>query len=193
MAAVPLPLAAQRITINASGQPDSPGLVMSNIDTLIFYNASPYTVSIHFICANGPVFGDITNLAKNTTSTAVRPQKNQITTDYQISSSGFPTQGPYSVEVASNPNVAAPLLIKVTASTPGQSEVAIPINGWIQFDLDVQYDISWDPVGVFPAGTYGPGLTPAWRAQSGNAAEFATYTLTPTNNVPGHGTVHINS
>jgi hypothetical protein len=188
MAAQPLPLAAQRITINASGEPDSPGLVMSNIDTLAFYNGSPNTVSIHFICANGPVFNDITGLAPNHTSTAQSPKKNQITTDYEINS-----QGLYSVEVAGNPNVGAPLLIEVAQSTPGESEVAIPINGWIQFDLDVEYDIEWTPASVFPSGKYGPGLTPAWRAATGNADLVATYTVTPETNVPGHGTVHINS
>ncbi|HKI27596.1 MAG TPA: hypothetical protein VKA07_14825 [Candidatus Sulfotelmatobacter sp.] len=193
MAAAPLPLVAQRIDINASGEPDSPGLVMSNTDTLAFYNLSPYTVSIHFICANGPVFDDINNLGPNKTSTAQRPLKNQITTDYQISSSHFPTTGPFSVEVAGNPNVGAPLLIEVAQSTPDEDEVAIPINGWIQFDLDVEYDIEWTPATAFPSGKYGPGLTPAWRASSGNAVLEAEYTLTPETNLPGHGTVHINS
>ena len=193
MAAAPLPLVAQRIDINSSGEPDSPGLVMSNTDTLAFYNGSPYTVSIQFICANGPVFDDINNLGPNKTSTAQSPKKNQITTDYQISSSSFPTQGPYSVEVAGNPSVGAPLLIEVAQSTPDEDEVAIPINGWIQFDLDVEYDIEWTPTGVFPSGKYGPGLTPAWRASSGNAVLEAEYTLTPEVNLPGHGTVHINS
>jgi hypothetical protein len=194
MATARVPLgASQRIDINASGESDSPGLVIGDSDTLSFYNGTPYPVSIHFICANGPVFNDIVNLPRNTWSTPQRPQKTQITTDYDINSSVLGSHGPYSVEVTINPQNPAPLLIEVEGSTPYDDELAIPVNGWIQCNLDVQYEIAWNPVGVFPSGTYGPGLTPAWQAATGNQVLTATYTITPTNNTPGHGTVKINS
>jgi hypothetical protein len=194
MATARVPLGAvQQIEINATGESDSPGLVMGNSDTLRFYNGTPYPVTIQFICANGPVFNEIKNLARNTWSTPQSPLKTQITTNYEIVSSVLGTHGPYSVEVTLNTQNPAPLLIEVESSNPDEDEVAIPINGWIQCDLDVQYEIEWSPVGVFPSGTYGPGLTPAWQAATGNQDSVATYTITPTNNTPGHGTVKINS
>ncbi len=194
MATARVPLgASQRIDINASGGSDSPGLVIGDSDTLSFYNGTAYPVSIHFICANGPVFNDIDNLPRNTWSTPQQPQKTQITTDYEIASSVLGTHGPYSVAVTINTQNPAPLLLEVEASIPYEEEVAIPVNGWLQCDLDVQYEIEWNPVGVFPSGTYGPGLTPVWRAATGNQVLAATYTVTPINDVPGHGTVKIGS
>jgi hypothetical protein len=194
MATARVPLGAvQQIEINATGESDSPGLVMGNSDTLRFYNGTPYPVTIQFVCANGPVFDDIDNLPHNTWSTPQSPQKTQITTGYEIVSSVLGTHGPYSVEVTLNTQNPAPLLIEVEGAAPDESEVAIPVNGWIQFDLDAEYEIEWQPAGVFPSGTYGPGLTPSWQAATGNQDSVANYTLAPFNNLPGHGTVHISS
>jgi len=171
---------AQRITINTSGQSDSPGLVIGDTDTISFYNTAPFPVEIHFICANGPVFNDIARIATNQSSPAQSPQKTQITTDYVIVNLNTgATQGPYSIEVTINPQTPAPLLIPIVSAAPPANEtvIAIPTNGWLQFNLDVAYAITWSNSGVFPNGTFGPGMSPAWQVPAGNSLNTLTYSL----------------
>ncbi len=195
----------QRININASGQSDSPGVVAGDTDTISFYNAAPFPVGIHFICANGPVFNDIARIAPNQTSPAQSPQKTQITTNYMvINLNDNAAQGPYSIEVTINPQIPAPLLIPIVSAAPPANEtvVSMPEGGWLQFDFDAAYTITWTPTGVFPGGQVGPGMSPAYRVPTGNQVNLVTYSSssgmeggTPISKVlkVGGGTVKIRS
>ena len=168
----------QRININASGQADTLGLVIGDTDTVSFYNAAPFPVGIHFICANGPVFNDIARIAPNQTSPAQSPQKTQITTNYMIINlNDNAAQGPYSIEVTINPQTPAPLLIPIVSGAPPANEtvVSIPEDGWLQFDFDAAYTITWTPTGVFPDGQLGPGMSAAYQVPTGNQVNLVTY------------------
>jgi hypothetical protein len=171
---------AQRITINIGGGSNSPGLIIEDTDTISFFNTAPFPVEIQFICANGPVFNNIARIAPNQSSPAQAPQKTQITTDYLIINLNTgAAQGPYSIEVTINPQTPAPLLIPVVSAAPPANEtvVSIPTYGWIQFDFDVAYALTWSSSGVFPSGNYGPGLSPSWQVPPGNEIPTLTYSL----------------
>jgi hypothetical protein len=176
----PLGATTYEISIDSSGQADYPGLIIGPNDQVEFHNLAPYPVNIQFICANGPVFDDISNLAVNATSTPQAPQIPNITTGYNIinANTNLPTEL-CSIEVQVTPADPAPLLIPITEGNPpaDQEEVAIPINGWIQFDLDQEYEIGWSKSGVFPSGKYGPGLISAFQAATGNQDDDVTYSL----------------
>jgi hypothetical protein len=191
----PVGATTYEITIDSSGQADYPGPIIGPNDEIEFHNLAPYDVNIHFICVNGPVFNDILDLVSGDTSTLQAPQISNITTDYQIiNASTKAVTELCSVEVQVTTADPAPLLIPITAGSPpaDMQEVAIPINGWIQFDFDQQYDVSWSQSGVFPSGSFGPGVVTAWQADTGNKVLDVEYTLTtPTGAITG--TVHINS
>jgi hypothetical protein len=199
MATVRAPLGAlQRITIGTNDQPSLPGLSIGPSDSIEFYNGSANPISIQFKCANGPVFNDIATISPYATSSPQTPQKTQITTDYIVTNlTTHASTGPYSIEVGLNvQTVPAPLLVVVTADTPQPNNgvIAVPINGWIQFDLtDGSYAINWSPAGAFPSGTYGPGLAPAWQASTGNQAQVTTFSLSGPRGVVGGGTVKVGS
>jgi hypothetical protein len=199
MATVKAPLGAlHRINLDVNGEPTSPGIVIANTDSIEFYNGAPFSVEIQFLCVNGPVFSDIPSIAHNQTSSPQTPQETEITTDYMVKNlSTGATSEPYSIEVGINPLVVpAPLQINVSSAqaSPNSGDLAIPINGWIQFDLqDGSYTISWTPVGVFPSGTYGPGMVVAWQAQTGNQDQDASFTLSGPKDATGGGTVKIRS
>lgn len=183
------------ITIGSTGQPNYPGLVIGNTDTVEFQNLAPYAVKIQFVCANGPVFNDLPSTAPNTTSQAQSPQKIDITTDYLIVNlSNNTSQGPFSIEVNSNPqSVPAPLLIPIVAGDPPQnlSSVAIPQSGWMQFSLDDSYDISFVPSTAFTGPANPVSGTPTYHGQATNAD--VTYSLTTFRGVVGGGSVKIRS
>jgi hypothetical protein len=199
MATVRAPLGAlQRITIGVNEEPNLPGLSIGPSDSVEFYNASPNAISVQFKCANGPVFNDIASLNPYATSSPQTPQKTEITTDYVVTNlTTHASTGPFSIEIGINvQTVPAPLLVVVTANAPqpNNGTVAVPINGWIQFDLsDGAYVINWTPTGVFPSGTYGPGLITAWQASTGNQAQAATFSLSGPRGVVGGGTVKVGS
>jgi hypothetical protein len=194
-ARVPIGNTLYEIDINVDGESDSPGISIGPSDTIEFHNMAPFPVSIQFVCANGPVFNNIASIAANKTSAGQSPQKSEITTNYYIVNLNTNvSQGPYSIEVGINTDtVPAPLLIPITAGSPpvNQVQVAVPQNGWIQFNLDDKYQISWSPAGIFPSGTIGPGLVAAYQAENGNANANASYTLGAAGTITG--TVKINS
>jgi hypothetical protein len=189
-----------QIDINLSGQSDSPGLVIQSTDKVTFDNLAPFPVSIQFICANGPVFNDIPRInASSPEGSSQQPQQGLMTVDYVITNLlNDVCQGPYGIQVSvGSPNNPAPLLIPITAGNPptNQATMSVPLSGWIEFDLDQAYTITWTPAGAFntPAGPIGPGTAGPYRAQTGNQTTNAAYKLVSTNLVTGGGTVKIRS
>lgn len=204
MATLPRTDAALRIVITSNGEAQQPDINMGNSDSLTFYNGAPFAVSIQFLCANGPVFDDITRIDSGKSSTAQYPQIPQITTDYQITNLNTQMpQGPYGIQVSNSNHPAPALLIPITngfaPTDPDLQTVSIPQEGWIQFDLDVAYTITWNPQGVFPTPTpptpIGPGLSPPYQAPTGNQVNTTVYTLNSVSieGITGHGTVKINA
>ena len=136
-ARVPRAEALYGIQIDITGESESPGIPILPTDQVEFTNNAPFPVMIKFICANGPVFNDIQRISSRATSSAQTPQKREITTDYYIQNLNTQTwQGPYSIEVGTNPNsVAAPLYIPISggnppkSGSPNMSTVAIPQRG----------------------------------------------------------------
>jgi hypothetical protein len=197
----------QQIDINLQGQADQPDIVIQGVgDSISFYNGAPFPVVIEFICANGPVFNNISRIEHDSPQSgpAQYPQKTQITTDYQIRNLNTnAVHGPYGIQVGTSPSPAPALLIPIVSgnpSYPNMQTVSVPQAGSIQFSLDVKYTITWKPVSnVFntpaPPNTIGPGLTSPYQAQLGNQVNSATYTLVSANDrgVTGGGGVHINS
>jgi len=186
------------IVINTTGGSDSPGIIIGDTDTIRFQNDSPFSVAINFICENGPVFTDISDLPRTSTSSTQSPQKTQITTDYEIVNlSNNSVQGPYSIEVTINEQTAAPLLIPITQCLPPaeMATMAIPQRGWVQFNLDQAYDLAWSPSSAFPAPSnpLSKGLSPAYQAATGNQNATATYTFGTTTGKTGGGSVKIRS
>jgi hypothetical protein len=199
-ARVPITNALHEIDINVDGESDSPGISIGPNDTVEFHNLAAFSVSIQFICANGPVFNNIASIAPGKTSAAQSPQIDEITTDYNVLNLNTgDSQGPYSIEVGINTNtVPAPLLVPIASANPpdDMATVAVPQNGWIQFDLDASYNLAWLTSNVFPAPSnpIGPGLSPTYQAQTGNQNGSSDYTLTSTAGTPpGGGTVKIES
>lgn len=199
MATVRAPLGAlHRISIDLNGESLSPGIVIANTDSIEFYNEAMFAVEIQFLCVNGPVFNDIGSIAHGVTSSPQTAQETEITTDYVVKNlSTGALHGPYSIEVGINTQIVpAPLQINVTSAqaSPNGGTVAIPMSGWVQFDLsDGAYTINWTPAGVFPAGKYGPGLVTPWQAQTGNQDEDVSFSLSGPTGVTGGGTVKIHS
>jgi hypothetical protein len=203
MATLPKPRAdaAVRIVITLQGQAQQPDINIGNSDSITFFNGAPFPVSIQFLCANGPVFNDITRIDPGKSSSPQYPQIPQITTDYQITNLNTQmSQGPYGIQVSNSNNPAPALQIPITnglaPTSPNLQTVSIPQQGWIQFDLDVKYTINWTPSDPFSTpSTIGPGLTQAYQAAPGNQVNAATYNLTSTRiaGIIGHGTVKINS
>lgn len=185
----------QVISIGSTGQPNYPGLVVGNTDTVAFQNLAPFAVKIQFVCANGPVFNDIPSISPTKSSQAQSPQKIDITTDYLIVNlSNNTVQGPFSIEVDSNPQtVPAPLLIPIAAGSPPQnlSSVAVPQSGWIQFSLDNSYDISFVPSTAFTGPANPVSGNPIYHGQATNAD--VSYTLSTFRGVVGGGSVKIRS
>jgi hypothetical protein len=194
-------VAAYRINITLQGQAQQPDINIGNSDSITFYNGAPFPVSIQFLCANGPVFNDIARIDPGKTSSPQYPQIPQITTDYQITNLNTQmSQGPYGIQVSNSNNPAPALLIPITngfpPTNPNLQTISIPQQGWIQFDLDVQYTISWTPSDPFSTpSTIGPGSTQPYQAAPGNPVNQATYTLNSTKieGITGHGTVKINA
>ena len=183
------------ISIGSTGQPNYPGMIIGTADTIQFKNLAPFAVKIQCICANGPVFNDIPSISPTATSATQGAQKSDITTDYPvINLSNNTSQGPYSIEVASNPQVVpAPLLIPIAAGAPpqNQSTVAVPQGGWLQFSLDDSYDISFVPSTAFSGPANPVSGTPVYRGQATNAD--VSYTLATARGVVGGGSVKIRS
>jgi|SRR5579863_3900414 len=185
-ARVPVANTLYQVTINISGQSNSPGIIIGPTDSIEFKNLAPYPVQIQFICANGPVFNNIVSIAANGgISPAQSPLETQITTDYNIINVNNPnsSQGPYSIMVGINTKtVAAPLYVPITSceppTSPNMGTVAIPQNGWLEFNLDQAYNLSWNPSSAFPtpSNPVGPG-TYTIQAQNGNQNLVAAYTL----------------
>ena len=201
-ARIPRADALYDIQIDINGAPQSPGIAILPTDQIEFTNNAPFAVLIKFICANGPVFSDIQRINSRGTSSPQTPQKNEITTDYWIQNlSTQAWSGPYSIEVGLNPNVvAAPLYIPISggnppmSGNPNMSTVAVPQKGWIEFNLDAAYNLSWTPSNSFPAtaNPIGPGNY-TYQAQTGNQNQNASYTLVNDKGVSGGGSVKINS
>ncbi len=201
-ARVPRAEALYDIQIDITGASESPGMSILPTDQIEFTNNAPFPVMIKFICANGPVFSDIQRIELRSTSAALTPKKNEITTDYWIQNLNTQTwSGPYSIEVGLNPNVvAAPLYIPISggnppmSGNPNMSTVAVPQRGWIEFNLDEAYTLSWNPSNAFaaPANPIGPGNY-TYQAQTGNQNQNASYTLVSVKGVTGGGSVKINS
>jgi len=170
------------INIDTTGQSQSPGIIIGDSDTIEFRNNAPFPVSIQFVCANGPVFNNISRIASNTTTAAQTPQKVQITTDYVITNLNTNlSQGPYSIEVGINTQtVPAPLLVPITGGNPppGVSTVAVPQSGWIQFSLDQSYNVTWNPSTAFSGPANPVSGSPVYHAQTGN--QNVNYTLVST-------------
>jgi len=188
------------IDINTLGQSDSPGLVIQQTDTITFNNLAPFAVKIQFIAANGPVFNDIANIpAGSAQGSSQGPQKGAITVNYTITNlQNQSTHGPYGIQVTVGaPNNPAPLLIPISASNApaNQKTTSIPLSGWVEFNLDQGYNLSWNPSTAFPApaNPVGPGTAGPYQAKTGNQAKDATWTLASTLGVTGNGTVHIRS
>ena len=201
-ARIPRADALYDIQIDINGAPESPGIAILPTDQIEFTNNAPFAVLIKFICANGPVFSDIQRINSRGTSSPQTPQKNEITTDYWIQNLSTQTwSGPYSIEVGLNPNiVAAPLYIPISggnppmSGNPNMSTVAVPQKGWIEFNLDAAYNLSWTPSNSFPApaNPIGPGNY-TYQAQTGNQNQNVSYTLVSDKGVSGGGSVKINS
>ena len=201
-ARIPRADALYDIQIDINGAPQSPGIAILPTDQIEFTNNAPFPVLIKFICANGPVFSDIQRINSRGTSSPQTPQKNEITTDYWIQNLNTQAwSGPYSIEVGLNPNVvAAPLYIPISggnppmSGNPNMSTVAVPQKGWIEFNLDAAYNLSWTPSNSFPAtaNPIGPGNY-TYQAQTGNQNQNASYTLVNDKGVSGGGSVKINS
>jgi hypothetical protein len=204
MATLPKPrtdLATVQLYITSQGQAQQPGINIGNGDSITFYNAAPFKVSIQFICANGPVFNDISEIDPGHWSPAQPAQKSFITTDYQITDlSTGNSQGLYAIQVGGSATVAAPLQIPISQGNPPaeMQTISVPFNGWIDFSLDAsQYTCTWNPANAFttPASPTPIVSGQPYRAQVSNAVHSATYTLTSLNarGVTGGGTVHINA
>lgn len=201
-ARVPSPEALYDVQIGITGASDSPGISILPSDQVEFTNNAPFPVMIKFICANGPVFSDIQRINSRATSSPQTPQKTEITTDYYIQNlNTLAWQGPYSIQVGLNPTVvAAPLYIPIVdgnppmSGSPNMSTVAVPQRGWVEFNLDQSYDLTWSPSNAFPvvAAPIGPGNY-TYQAQTGNQNQNATYTLASDKGVAGGGSVKINS
>jgi hypothetical protein len=203
-ARVPVGNTLYQIAINLSGQSNSPGITIGPTDSIEFKNLAPYPVQIQFICANGPVFNNIVSIPANGgTSPAQSPQETQITTDYNIINVNNPNsfQGPYSIMVGINTKtVAAPLYVPITSceppTSPNMGTVAVPQNGWIEFNLDQAYNLSWNPGSAFPipSNPVGPGAYTV-QAQTGNQNGTAAYSFDDGRPVAktGGGTVMIKS
>ncbi|MFZ0733849.1 MAG: hypothetical protein WAM79_16110 [Candidatus Sulfotelmatobacter sp.] len=201
-ARVPIPEALYDVHIDLNGESESLGISVLSSDQVEFTNNAPFPVLIKFICANGPVFTDIQSINAGGTSSAQTPQKTEITTDYYIQNLNTKAwQGPYSIQVGINPTVvAAPLYIPIVdgappkTGNPNMSTVAVPQRGWVQFNLDQSYNLSWSPSNAFPvvAAPIGPGNY-TYQAQTGNQNQDATYTLASVRGVTGSGTVKIRS
>jgi hypothetical protein len=193
-----------RIVITLNGQAQQPAINIGNSDNITFYNGASFPVSIQFLCANGPVFNDIARIDPGKSSTAQYPQIPQITTDYQITNLNTQmSQGPYGIQVSNSNNPAPALLIPITngfaPTDPNLQTISIPLQGWIQFNLDLGYTITWNPANAFPTPTppttIGPGLSAPYQAPPGNQVNSAVYTLNSSGikGVVGHGTVKINA
>jgi hypothetical protein len=199
-ARVPRPVGATlyEITIDSSGQADYPGLIIEPGDEIEFHNLASYPVNIQFICDNGPVFSDISKLDTGDTSTPQTPQISNITTDYHITNAntGVATET-CSIEVQVTPSDEAPLLVPIGSGDPpdNMATVAIPQDGYIQFDLDASYNLSWSPADAFPtpSNPIGPGLSPVYQVQTGNQNGSSDYALSSTLGTVGGGTVKISS
>jgi len=201
-ARVPEPEALYDVQIDITGASESPGISILASDQVEFTNNAPFPVMIKFICANGPVFNDIQTINTRATSSAQTPQKTEITTDYYIQNLNTKAwQGPYSVQVGINPTVVpAPLYLPILdgappkTGNPNMGTVAVPQRGWVEFNLDQSYDLSWSPSNAFPVvpSSIGPGNY-TYQAQTGNQNQDATYTLASTKGVTGSGTVKIRS
>lgn len=201
-ARVPVADTLYDIQVDITGASESPGMSVLPADQVRFTNNAPFPIMIKFICANGPVFSDVQSISSRGTSPAQTPQKTEITTDYYIQNLNTQVwQGPYSIEVGINVNIVpAPLYIPISngnppmAGTPNMSTVAVPQRGWLEFNLDQSYKLSWNPSSAFPvaASPIGPGNY-TYQAQSRNQNQNATYTLANDKGVAGGGGVKIHS
>lgn len=191
-------MAKVTIVIDATGNPNLPGPTILPSDTIAFQNsADPPSVSINFVCENGPVFQNISKLGVSQTSQAQSPLLNNITTDYNVVNDGTgATTGPFCIAVGTNPQVVPdPLLVSIVNGDPQEATVSIPLNGWLQFDIQGTdpYTFNWTPTGVFPNGSFGPGLVGPWQSKTGNQNSVAKYNLQKFDGTGGSGTVKIRS
>ena len=194
-------MAQVTISINPQGIPNQPGPTITQNDTIVFSNSGDVpSVSIQFLCANGPVFTDIQGVGSGAKSYPPQsPLLNEITTDYYIVNDGSKQQtGPYSVQVGINTGtVPAPLSIPISGGSPpaNMGTLSIPIGGWAQFHyLDAQYTLAWNPSNAF-TGPKNPAdpLNPIYQATAGNQVEKASYALQKNQELIGGGSVKIRS
>lgn len=192
-------MAQVTISINSQGSPNLPGPTITQGDTIVFSNAGDVpSVSIQFLCANGPVFNNIQGIANGGKSGAQYPQVDEITTDYYIVNDGtLQKSGPYSIMVGINtPTVPAPLSIPVVGGDPSanMATVSIPVGGWVQFHYDTQYSLTWNPSNAFtgPTNPSDP-LNPIYHATAGNQVQEARFSLMQRDQLLGGGSVKIRS
>jgi hypothetical protein len=187
--------------ITVQGGASLPDEKIANGDWIEFQNNAPFPVSITFTTSSGTVFSNIPNIPSGGRSTPQQAQLSNVTVDYVITDlNNNQSQGPYGIQVGpgtvANP---APLLIPITNANPPANEVTIsvPLGGWIKFNCDQTYTITWTPVSPKPFNTPASlpqGLSGAYQA-SGNVAMVATYSLNSggIEGVQGGGTVRVGS
>lgn len=192
-------MAQVTISINSGGIPDQPGPTITRNDSIVFFNTADVpSVSIQFLCANGPVFTDIQGLASPYKSSAQPPLSDEITTDYFIVNDGtLQKTGPYSIMVGINTaTVPAPLSIPISGGAPSanMATVSIPVGGWVQFHYDAQYSLTWNPSNAFtgPTNPSDP-LNPIYHATAGNQVQEARFSLMQKDQLLGGGSVKIRS
>ena len=201
-ARVPVGATTYDIQIDINGESESPGITILPTDKVEFTNNCSAKVDIEFTCENATVFDDIMDLTNNGGKSSPAPPQTppsmQITTVYRIvNSSTGASHGPYSIEVAINPQNPAPLSITILGGYPDDPDLdpaAVPQGGWIQFHYDQSYSLSWNPSTAFtgPSNPKDP-LNPIYHASSGNQEIDAAYTLTDGKDVTGGGSVKIRS
>lgn len=187
------------LDINTSFVPNIQGLEMGPNDSVEFTNLSGAPIQIVFITPNGfnPVFNNTGRINNGATSSpALSPLITQVTANYWVLNLNTNlVYGPYSIEVTTNLQIATPLVVPIWGgyppSSPDMSTVAVPQEGWIQFNLDQSYDVTWSPSSAFTGPANPVSGSPIYHANTGNQNQTATYTLSSVAGVVGGGSVKI--
>jgi hypothetical protein len=203
MATARVPAAATTyvLDINTSFVPNIQGLEIGPTDSVEFTNLSGAPIQIIFMTPSGynPVFNNTSRIDNGRTSSpALQPLMSQVTTDYWVLNlNNAQAYGPYSIEVTTNPQVAAPLAVPISGgyppSNPDMSTVAVPQGGWVQLHLDGSYNVTFTPSNSFTGPANPVSGNPIYHANTGNQNLTASYSLASVGGVVGGGSVKIHS
>jgi hypothetical protein len=165
------------------------------LDTMAFQNGAPFPVKIVFTS----VFTTINPLQPRGNSGPLggsAPLNTTINFTIYNANTGLKTGGPYAIQFG-----IGPLSITITAESTNPDPIAIPKGGQIQFNCtDVSYPILWQFANGQTANVWSPqpnplvqGLNSPQRALAGATSQQLSYTLNPTKETHGGGTVNVGS